>query len=443
MTGRRFSVGIAPAAFEAAGGIYQYSERMLDVLADLRDHRDERFVLVGNDLGPRSPVLGGGDWEVQPLSPSSVRRRLVDPILRAAQSRLNHANRDRAVSAYLRVRRRLAVPEANRPRSRDDVRRWLERLDIDLMLYPAPAPVSFEAGVPYVLAVHDLQHRIHPEFPEISGGDQALRREYLFRHGIGRATLVLVDSEVGKEDVLSFYGETIDADRVIVLPFLPAAKAARAIDAQDVKRVRARYELPQRFLFYPAQLWPHKNHIRVVEALGLLEYSERLDIPLVLVGSAAGAIRKNARRNLARRAEELGIAGRIRHLGYVPDADIAPLYAAAEALVMPTYFGPTNIPILEAWAQGCPVITSDIRGVREQAGDAALLADPDSTEELASCIKRIWLDKGLAADLATRGRKRVGSYTRLDFSDRLAHILDRGRELVESGAARAITDGCR
>ena len=79
-------------------------------------------------------------------------------------------------------------------------------------------------------------------------------------------------------------------------------------------------------------------------------------------------------------ARELKVDRQIRHLGYVPANDMAALYANAEALVMPTFFGPTNIPILEAWGLGCPVITSDIRALREQAGDAALLADPNSAD---------------------------------------------------------------
>jgi glycosyltransferase involved in cell wall biosynthesis len=430
---------VAPAAFEAAGGIYQYGEVMLDALAELRDRRDERFVVIGNELGPSSPVLGGRVWEVHPLTPGGVRRKLVDPLLRAAQSSLSHANRDRALRAYLRVRRRRAVPD--HLRSRPDVRRWLEGLGVDLMLYPAPVPTAFEAAVPYVLAVHDLQHRIHPEFPEISGGDQAARREYLFGHGIARATLVLVDSETGKEDVLTFYGDVIAADRVVVLPFLPSATTERTVSDEEVQGVRRRYALPPRFLFYPAQLWPHKNHIRIVESLGVLRQSEGLDIPLILVGSAAGDVRTQTLRRLSERASDIGVADRVRHLGYVPDVDLAPLYAAAAALVMPTYFGPTNIPILEAWARGCPVITSNIRGVRDQAGDAALLADPDSAQELADRIRRLWLDPTLAAELSARGHARLGSYTRADYQRRLAAVLDRGRELVESGRARTITDG--
>ncbi|PYS54816.1 MAG: glycosyltransferase family 1 protein, partial [Acidobacteria bacterium] len=96
-------------------------------------------------------------------------------------------------------------------------------------------------------------------------------------------------------------------------------------------------------------------------------------------------------------------------------------------LVMPTFFGPTNIPILEAWAFGCPVITSDIRGVREQAGDAALLADPRSPEMIAEAIREIWTDPGLCEALAQRGRVRLSGYTPAEFRRRLVEIVEEAK----------------
>jgi glycosyltransferase involved in cell wall biosynthesis len=101
------------------------------------------------------------------------------------------------------------------------------------------------------------------------------------------------------------------------------------------------------------------------------------------------------------------------------------LYAAAEALVMPTFFGPTNVPVVQAWAFGCPMITRDmitrdIRGIREQAGDAALLADPRSIEAIVDGSQRLWTDRTL----------RVASYTPTDFRLRLGGILENARRLL-------------
>ena len=90
---------------------------------------------------------------------------------------------------------------------------------------------------------------------------------------------------------------------------------------------------------------------------------------------------------------------------------ICRLYAGAVGLVMPTFFGPTNIPMLEAWAFGCPVLTSDIRGIREQVGNAAILVNPRSEEAIADGIYHLWTDENLRRILADRGRRRLASYT--------------------------------
>ena len=121
-------------------------------------------------------------------------------------------------------------------------------------------------------------------------------------------------------------------------------------------------------------------------------------------------------------------------IGFAPglsgDRDMAGLYAGAAALVMPTFFGPTNIPILEAWSLGCPVLTSDIRGVREQAGDAALLADPRSVQAIADGIRRLWTDPDLCHTLAERGRRRLAAYGPEDYRRRLGGILEEAEARV-------------
>jgi len=190
--------------------------------------------------------------------------------------------------------------------------------------------------------------------------------------------------------------------------------------------------LSERYIFYPAQFWPHKNHIRVVQALGLLKQAYQLKIPVVFCGSYNGEIRETTFREVMRFSSQLGLEEEIRYLGYAPDEDMSGLYAGATALVMPTFFGPTNIPVLEAWAFGCPVLTSDIRGVREQVGDAALLADPTSVEAIADGIHRLWTDQELGRTLSNLGRQQLAAYTPEDYLRRLKEILEEGKERVRS-----------
>jgi glycosyltransferase involved in cell wall biosynthesis len=330
------------------------------------------------------------------------------------------------------------MPDPDEIQLKPRISQWIHRSGVELMVYPQTTPVSFETGIPYVMAVHDIQHRLQPEFPEVSANGEWERREYRFRNGARYATLLLADSEVGKEDILNFYGPYgVTPDRVKVLPFIPATSMATSVSKSNRESVRTLYGLPQRYLFFPAQFWPHKNHVRVVEALGLLREKHALRIPVVFCGSNAGELRKKTFEEVMSLSRRLGVKEEIHYLGYVPDEHMAGLYAEAAALVFPTFFGPTNIPVLEAWAFGCPVLTSDIRGIREQVGDAAIRADPRSTEDIAHAIHQLWTDEGLCFTLADRGRQRLSTYTSDDYRQRLIEILDEAVMRVETGGNRS------
>ena len=297
--------------------------------------------------------------------------------------------------------------------------------DLRWIFYTAPNVLSFEAGVPFIMPIHDMQHRLQPHFPEVSADGEWQRREYLFGNAARHARMILVDSDIGKEDVLEAYrGLGLTEDRVGVLPFLPPDYLRQPVTPRERNAVRQRYQLPQRYLFYPAQFWPHKNHLRLVEAIKEV-VARHPDLHLVLAGSTTGSLRAATFATVRQMADQLGIAARIRSLGYVPNADMGALYAESVSLVFPTFFGPTNIPIIEAWALGVPVVTSRIRGVTEQVGDAGLLADPKDVQDIARAIERIWTDDALRKSLAERGREKLARYDVPQFDSQLADILDR------------------
>jgi len=209
--------------------------------------------------------------------------------------------------------------------------RFFRALGLDLLISPAPSPLAFECGLPYVIAIHDLQHRLQPEFPEVSNGGVWQRREYLFRNATRFAEGILVDSETGKEDVLQLYGNHTSSERIHVLPFLPAFQIEPELAVQSrVAAVRQRYQLPERFFFYPAQFWLHKNHARLLHAIHILRANYQIDAPLVLAGSNSGGPPEEARdlvfANAMTLAKQLGIEDLVHYLGYVADDEMAPIY---------------------------------------------------------------------------------------------------------------------
>jgi glycosyltransferase involved in cell wall biosynthesis len=196
------------------------------------------------------------------------------------------------------------------------------------------------------------------------------------------------------------------------------------VSSDVIDYARGTYGLPSRYLFFPAQFWSHKNHVRVVEALGLLRRTRGIDVAVVMCGTAEGALRQAVLADVVAGASAAGVSDLVRILGYVPDSDMAALYQASAGVILPTFFGPTNIPVLEGWSMGVPVLTSDIRGIREQVGDAAVLVNPRSVESIANGIASIWLDEVLSSQLIAAGTSRLGSYGAHEYRLRLADIVD-------------------
>jgi glycosyltransferase involved in cell wall biosynthesis len=429
---RPLRIGVVPVLDGSGGGVYQYSATMLDGLLAI-DPRPELVLFADRPSESLAEMWRSRGYRVTPLWPQTVRRRL-----RYALGRI--LGPDRAGRLASRVRRGLDRDRERfdpeyRVRQNQTLGKWIARSEVDFLVFPAPQTHAFESGLPYVMAVHDLQHRLQPEFPEVSADGERDAREYLFRNGVEHALTVLVDSEVGREDVLEYYGELVSPEHVKVLPFLPPPYLDKVGAAKKAPEVRDRLGTPERYLFFPAQFWPHKNHLRVVRALARIRAERRVDVHVVMSGSTtADPLRASVLAKVRQTADEEGVSDLIHVVGYVNDDVMAPLYAGSLGVLLPTFFGPTNIPILEAWAFGVPVLTSDLRGIREQCGDAAILVDPTSVAAMAEGIHSLWSDEGRRRRLVSAGTKRLAQYGRGDYVARLSAIIEDAGRRARLGA---------
>ena len=293
-----------------------------------------------------------------------------------------------------------------------DVRKIM-RENCDLWIFPAQDTWSYILPVPSLSVIHDLMHRYESRFPEVSSGLIYRQREKHYENMCRYSEGILVDSEVGKTHVMESY--KIDETLLYILPYITPSY----IDKEDKGFEKAiDYDLPEKFFFYPAQFWKHKNHERLIRTMGNLR--RRIpDLKMVFAGSP-----KNAYAEVKALVSNLGLSDHIIFLGYVPDEDMAPIYRRARALIMPTFFGPTNIPPLEAFSLGCPVAGSKIYGMPEQVGDAALLFDPSNETEMAETMYRLWTDDGLCDTLSRKGRERAAIWNRDTFQKRFAEIVN-------------------
>lgn len=247
----------------------------------------------------------------------------------------------------------------------------------------------------YIITVYDLSHRDTPEFPEVREFNVFNERENLYQKTLAPSVTVLTDSKASAENISRRYG--VDRERLLPMPFAPAPFLSE-VHATVTHDVLAKYRLDRGYFFYPAQFWSHKNHIRILEALLMLRPEGRHPITVFAGGDMGN--RSTVERFITRN----DLAGQVKILGFVPAEDMRGLYIGCRAVVMPTYFGPTNLPPLEAWMIGRPLIYSS--HLHEQAGDAAILIDPDDANDLAKALKAS-MDDRLCGVLVENGRKRL------------------------------------
>lgn len=286
-------------------------------------------------------------------------------------------------------------------------------IDITLSLSPFCLTTM---EVPNLTIVWDLQHRLQPYFPEVSIAGEWKNREKHYTRMFRRASFIITGTETGKAEIKQFY--QVPSARIKVLPF-PTPEFAFNAPLCDEKQVLEKYSIPENYLFYPAQFWSHKNHAGLLLAVKWLRDKYNLVFPVVFVGSDQGN-----QPYIKQMVTELDLSQQVHFLGFVPQEDIIPLYRKAFALTFMTFFGPDNLPPLEAFALGCPVVASNVPGAQEQLGDAALLVAPTNTEEIALAIKSLWDDTTLRQTLIQRGLTRASQWTTQDYIKGIFSILD-------------------
>jgi glycosyltransferase involved in cell wall biosynthesis len=241
--------------------------------------------------------------------------------------------------------------------------------NIDLMIFPTILSATYYRKK-FVFMFCDISHKYYPNFPELGGVYGIRYREAIFSNGCLNATCIIVESEELKKEVVKFYDTLESKIFVLYQTFSTSLKNSEVNEVSNIV-------LPEKYIFYPAQLWEHKNHINLLKALKLVREKDN-KIELVLTGFS-----KSGDNNIFRLISELGLNNYVHYLGYVKDYQVIELYKKAFALVMPTYFGPTNIPTLEAFFYGCPAVISNLPGVYEQAQDAAQYFDPNDPNDIS------------------------------------------------------------
>ena len=255
---------------------------------------------------------------------------------------------------------------------------------------------------PVVVSVHDVSFLEHPEY---FTKFRALQLRCTVHRTIRSAARVLTPSEFSKRSILNAYG--LSEEKVVVLPN-GVCSSFRPIARETAQRfVRSSLGLQSPFVLSVGDLQPRKNHVGLIHAFEKLvrEYPQ-LTHHLVIVGKEtwyAPAIRAAAKRS--------SVADRIHFTGFVSDEDLLRLYGACDLFAYPSFYEGFGLPILEAMACGRAVVCSNTSAMPEVADSAALLFDPQSSDELMLAMRDLLLNPELRTRMERLGLQRAAMFS--------------------------------
>jgi glycosyltransferase involved in cell wall biosynthesis len=368
------------AAVRQGGGIGRYTRNLIRALAQL-DTENQYILFVAGGWGEGD---GLGPW------PANFRVRWI-PLS------------DRWVHVFWQ-RLRLPVP--------------VQTITGALDLFHSPDFVLPPTGrTPAILTVHDLSFLCVPQF-FVPGF-----REYLEKavsRAVNRAACILADSESTRGDLMQLM--TVEPERVTVLYPGVESRFRPVKEAQVLAAVRARYQLPDRFILGLSTLQPRKNFDGLIEAFRRLlarvaDEPEMAELHLVIAGGKGWMYE-----DTLAHVQRAGLGDRVHFPGFVAEADLPALYCLASAFAFPSWYEGFGLPVLEAMACGTPVVAANNSSLPEVVDEAGLLVDAADVDGLSGALGRLLTDEALQGRLIRAGLDQAQGFTWEGAAQQLLHV---------------------
>lgn len=256
--------------------------------------------------------------------------------------------------------------------------------------------VSISYHGDFVVTVHDLTHIILPEF--LGNKLKYFYAKFLMSYALKKSKHIFTVSENSKKDIIELF--KINPEKISIT-YNAVDSDFKQKNRDEIEYLYEKYQIPRKkkLLMYVGNLKPHKNLSRLIEAFSKLENRE--DCRLLLVGKAFTST------DLESEEKRLGIGNYVIHTGMVKKEELIDFYNLATLFVFPSLYEGFGIPTLEAMACGTPVIAANNSSIPEVVGDAAVLFDATSTDEIARAIDKVLNNRNIASDLIDAGNERV------------------------------------
>lgn len=262
------------------------------------------------------------------------------------------------------------------------------------------APVNF---LPAIVTVYDLQ-----PFKQLNK-DPFLKRvmlKFMVKNAVKKARYLLPMSEATQSDLSSILKADL-GKMVVIPPILNPAFNISDINDKMISAFRVKYRLPDKYWIYVAHYYPHKNHILLLHAYhALISSANAQPWSLVLRGD-----RLSESEEILSTLQRLNLTEQVTLLPRLDEGELSLLYAAAGAMVFPSSYEGGGIPVLEAMACGCPVISSNLPSILEYAGDSVLYFNQENCDEITSSMQLLQNDTILRDSLRLKGLTQAVRYT--------------------------------
>lgn len=293
------------------------------------------------------------------------------------------------------------------------VRRAINDYRINVLFNPKYS-IPLGAPCPTAWVCHGLDWYVMPQASPLR---YRLAHRFLVPRYAKEASAIISVSKITSEHLaqyLNVSGERVHTVYPGVSPVFAQHFAPDELDA-----IRARWQLPRRYVVYSGAVYPPKNFRRLVQAYARV--GPRLGVSLVIAGGENRYLSEDE----LHEPERLGLGPWVRRLGWVEHESLPAIYAMADALMLPSTFESVGFPVLEAMSAGCPVLTSNRCGTKELAEGAACLVDPDSVDSIAAGLEHLLTDADERSRLIAAGRVRAAQFTWDATARNVLDVLER------------------
>jgi glycosyltransferase involved in cell wall biosynthesis len=268
--------------------------------------------------------------------------------------------------------------------------------NIDVVHTPIQNLINFTLSVPMIITLHDLQHYYYPEF---FTADEIKFRDFFYKLSAEFAERVIVSFQHAKEDIVRFYG--IPAEKIDVCPL--GTVSPKPIDNNKFQVIREKYKIPERYIFYSANTWRHKNHVSLIRALKILHEKYDLKISLICTGRQY----PDYYPQILGEVNKLNLKDFVNFTGYIPEDDVKTLLKNSTLAVIPTLYEAGSFPLMEAMAYEVPVICSNVTSLPDTIRDKRFIFDPKDIEQIAEKAATLLKDEKLVQENRENSRIRV------------------------------------